>query len=98
MKLSPEERAKTGCLGILIPIVVTAYSLRYFITRRSSGRFGATPVEGDAAIGLGVSAVGIAVFVHALGFVPYERILPLKWALVIAGIILFVLGIIWEHL
>jgi hypothetical protein len=102
MKMDQEDRIKTGCLGILIPLFFGAYAVRWIIERRAGRiRFrdiGKQPLTGEAAVALGITALGICLFVHALGFVPYERFPLLKWLLAAAGVVVFFIGLSWERL
>ena len=59
---------------------------------------GRGPLAGDNAVALGVTALGVCLFVHALGFVPYQRLPVLKWTLVVAGVTVFFLGLFGTEL
>jgi hypothetical protein len=91
-----DDRVKTGCMGLLLPLGMAAYGLYYIRHPRMLNRFGRV-METDVVIGMGIMAVGMAVFVHALGFVPYERISFLKWLVAAVGVGVFIYGLTWPH-
>lgn len=91
-----DDRAKTGCMGILMPLGLLTYGLYYIRHPRMLNRFG-NVMETDEVIGIGIMALGMAVFVHALGFVPYERIPLLKWLVAAAGAGVFIYGLTSPH-
>ena len=88
------ERIKSGCMGILLPAVTAAYGLYYLSHRRMLDRFGRLR-DPDVVISIGLCAIGIAIFVHGLGFVPYERVRGLKYFVAACGATVFFLGLIW---
>lgn len=92
-----DDRVKTGCMGILIPLFFGALALRWIVQKRTF-RVASHATTGEAAVGMGIMTLGICLFVHALGFVPYERVPLLKWLLVAAGVGVFFLGLSWERL
>jgi uncharacterized RDD family membrane protein YckC len=44
---------------------------------------------------MGICALGIALCVHAFGFVPYQRIPLVKYLIAMAGVALFIYGLFW---
>jgi hypothetical protein len=84
------ERAKTDCLGLLLPLAVNAYALYNFTHPRRGDYTFHRPLNPDTIVGL-----GIALLLHAIGFVPYERVPFLKYLLAAAGLALFLYGASW---
>ena len=83
-----------------MPIALIGYGI-YRITRpdRVDYLFH-RPLDEHTAISLGmsigISCFGMALFLHGLGFVPYERIRGLKYVVCALGIVVFFLGLSWE--
>jgi hypothetical protein len=102
MKMDNEDRTKTGCMGVLLPLIFGAYAVRWIVTERAGPirlrDIGRGPTTGEAAIALGITTLGLCLFVHAFGFVPYQRIPIVKWLLAAAGVAVFILGILWREL
>lgn len=96
--MEPEDRYKTGCVGIVLPVLVAAYGLRRILHPRQFNRYTGQWLEGDGVVGLGISALGLAVFAHGLCFAPYGRIRFLKYVIAGVGVVFFCLGILWEEL
>jgi hypothetical protein len=100
--MDSDEKTKTGCAGILIPLFFAAYALKWILSKRAGPvglrNIGHPPMTGDAAVGFGIMTLGICLFVHALGFVPYERVRGLKYILAAAGVSVFLLGLLWEQI
>ena len=90
----PNDNIKTGFLGILVPMIGAAYGIRTIIRQRTSGRWGGEPTYGDEAIEFGLAVIGIAIFSHAWGFEPYRRHPVIRGILTLAGIVLFLKGVI----
>jgi uncharacterized membrane protein len=84
-----DNRYQTGCLGILIPLALVAYALSFLIWHYRRERYQFRYRSPESIEGDGITVLGIALFVHALGFVPYKRWPLLRWLLVAAGILLF---------
>jgi hypothetical protein len=91
--MNPDDRAKTGCAGIAIPLACLVYAAFWFATPESLSSWAIRPIRGADAAALGVSIIGLALFVHAFGFVPYQRYPVLRWLLVLGGVSLFFKGI-----
>lgn len=96
--MDADDRTKTGCLGILLPLAVAAYGAYRIVHPREVNRFTGQPYEGNAVVGLGVSAIGLAVFCHAFGFIPYRRIAGLRWVVAALGVTIFFLGLFWREI
>lgn len=90
-----DDRVKTGCAGLLLPLVIAAFGYYRITHPRRLNRFTGTPNDPQDVVALGIVALGIAVVVHAFGFVPYHRIPVLKYLLAAAGVVLFVYGLKW---
>jgi hypothetical protein len=95
--MDPDERTKTGCMGILLPMATAAYGAYRIAHPRKVSYLFHTPIT-SPSIAVGVCALGIALFVHGLGFVPYERIRFLKYLIATLGIVLFIVGLFWEQI
>lgn len=91
-----DDRVKTGCMGILVPIAVAAHGIYRIVRPRRHDLFGRL-VDRDFVIGTGIAALGIAVFVHAFGFVPYARFPVLKYTVATGGVAVFLYGLTWPH-
>lgn len=92
--MKDNDRSRTVWMGILIPLACAAFGLYRIVYPHEYNRGTAQFYEGDAVVGLGINALGIAVVVHALGFVPYQRIPAVKYMVAATGIVLFVYGLI----
>ncbi len=90
-----EDRTKTGCMGLLIPLALVAYGVYRITHPWKRSRFTGTWKNPEDVAALGICALGIALCVHALGFVPYERVPLLKWLLAAAGVAVFIYGLFW---
>ena len=88
-----EERVKTGCIGLLLPLATVAFGYRLISHPNRPNRFTGTPSDPQDMIALGIAALGIALCVHAFGFVPYDRIPVFKYLLALAGVVLFFMGL-----
>ena len=97
--MNSEDRYKTGCVGIILPLLVAAYGVRRILHPRQFNRLTGLWDEGAGVVGLGISALGVAIFVHGLCFVPYRRIRFLRSTVAAIGIALFLLGLLfWREL
>lgn len=92
--MNEDDKVKTGCMGILIPLACAGFGLYRILHPHEYNRGIGHAYEGAAVVGLGLNALGIAVFVHALGFVPYERIPWLKRLVAAVGVDLFICGFV----
>jgi hypothetical protein len=95
--MNPEDRAKTGCMGILLPVAVAAYGVYRITHPRKLSHLFHTPLD-PPTIWIGISALGIALFVHGLGFGPYQRIPGLRYVIALTGVGVFFLGLFWEQI
>src|SRR5688572_19248080 len=84
-----DDRYKTGCLGILLPLALVAYSLRYIVWHYRHPRHECRPASDESLERHGVAVLAIALFVHAPGFVPYKRWPRFRWLLVAGSVVLF---------
>lgn len=89
------DRAKTHCLGILLPLAANAYAIYQFTHPRRGDYLFRRPMNPDTIVAFGIVGLGIALFLHGIGFVPYERVPFLKYVLAAAGVTLFVYGLSW---
>jgi hypothetical protein len=89
MKGNADDRYRTGCLGILLPLALVAYALRHIVWHYRHKRHQWRPVSDESIEWRGVGVLAIALFVHALGFVPYKRWPLIRWGLVAGSVILF---------
>jgi hypothetical protein len=94
--MTPDDRVKTGCAGIIIPLAAVAYATIWFFSPESVSTWGIRPIRGRAAMGHGITILGIALFVHALGFVPYRRYRILQIAVILIAIATFFTGLFWS--
>jgi hypothetical protein len=91
-----DDHVKTGCMGILIPLAVAAYGI-YRMMHSKGVTYRGQPRPPDDVIGGGIAALGMALFVHGLGFSPYEKVRFLKYVVAGIGIAVFVYGLTWPH-
>ncbi len=92
-----DDRVKTGCMGILLPLALAAYGVHRILYPRKLNRFTGRPVETDDVVSLGICALGMALFAHGWGFVPYTRIPFLKYLVMGLGVVAFVYGLSWAN-
>lgn len=90
-----DERVQTGCMGLLLPLALAAYGIYRITHPRKLNRFTGTWRNPEDVVALGICALGIALCVHALGFVPYQRIPLVKYLLAAGGVALFIFGLFW---
>jgi hypothetical protein len=91
--MHPDDRYKTGCVGILMPLALVAYALRYIVWHYREERYKFRYQSPESIEWFGVSILGMALFVHALGFVPYKRYPIVKWLLVMISIFIALYGL-----
>ena len=84
-------------MGILLPLAAAAYGA-YRIAHPGKLSYLFHTLGNSSGIWVGVCALGVALFVHGLGFVPYERIRFLKYLIASLGIVLFIVGLFWEQI
>jgi hypothetical protein len=89
-----DDRVKTGCAGVLLPLVVAAYGIRTILRQRTTGRWGREPTVGPEAVEFGIAVLGLAVLVHAWGFDAYKRHPVVRGALIMLGVAMFIKGIV----
>jgi len=89
-----DDRYKTGCIGVLVPLLVAAYGIRTIIRQRTTGRWGRPPTVGPEAVEFGIAVLGVALFAHAWGFEPYRRRPFIRWLLTALSIAMFLKGVI----
>ncbi|MCS7091069.1 MAG: hypothetical protein RMN51_03305 [Verrucomicrobiota bacterium] len=85
-------------IATVIPLlIVLVYALPCIIEKRTLGWYGAPPRTGGEAVRFGFSLIALALIVHAW-YLPFYRRLPvLRWFLVVAGGLAFlVLGLLWD--
>lgn len=85
----------TDCLGILLPLAANAYALYNFTHPRRGDYLFHRLLNPNTIVAFGIVGLGIALFLHAIGFVPYERVPFLKYVLAAAGVALFIYGLSW---
>lgn len=90
-----EDRAKTDCLGLLLPLAVNAYAIYQFTHPRRGDYLFHRPMNPDTIVALGIIGMGIALFLHAIGFAPYQRVPFVKYVLASVGVVLFLYGSSW---
>lgn len=83
--IEADDKVKTGCMGILLPLVIAAFGFHRLTHPRRLNRFTGLPNESHDVMALGGLALGIALIVHAFGFVPYARVPFLRYALAVTG-------------
>lgn len=91
-----DDRYKTGCVGVLLPLFAAAYGVRAIIRQRTPGGLRYRPTVGPEAVEWGIAALGVAVFVHAWGFEPYKRHPWIRAILTVVGVAMFLKGVIRE--
>jgi len=89
-----DDSYKTGCIGVLVPLVVAAYGIRTIVRQRTTGRWGRSPTVGPEAVEFGIAVIAVALFAHAWGFEPYRRHPFVRWLLTALSIALFLKGVI----
>jgi hypothetical protein len=86
----PEDNGyKTGCVGILMPLALVAYGLVHIIGHYRRKRYEFWPRSEESIEWEGVAILAMALFVHAVGFVPYKRYPVIRWLLVSISIGVF---------
>lgn len=90
-----DDRAKTGCVGVLLPVAGMIYGGWIMLRKEGFRNYGIRPVRGAEAVDFGISVIGMALFVHALGFVPYRRHPVVRISLIVISIVLFFKGLLW---
>jgi hypothetical protein len=89
-----DDRYKTGCVGIILPLLVAVWGIRIIIRQRvPRGRGAPAPLVGPEAVEVGIGVLGVAVLLHAWGFEPYKRHPIIRALLTAAGIALFLKGL-----
>ena len=84
------ERA--DCMGILLPLAANVYALYNFTHPRRGDYLFRRSMNPETIVSLGILGLGIALFLHAIGFVPYKRVPFLRYALAAGGVALFIYG------
>jgi hypothetical protein len=92
-----DDRVKTGCMGILLPLALAAYGVHRILHPIKLNRFTGRLMETDDVVSLGICALGMALFAHGWGFVPYTRIPFLKYLVMGLGVVAFVYGLSWAN-
>lgn len=90
-----DDRAKTGCMGILLPCLLAAYGIYRITHPRKLSRITGTLRNPEELVALGISALGLALVVHAFGFVPYDRVPLLRYIFAAVGVSVFFYGLAW---
>jgi hypothetical protein len=88
------DRYKTGCVGILLPLVGAAYGILIIACQKTSGIRGLSPVVGPGAVEVGIGILGVALFTHTWGFEPYRRHPIIRGILTITSVAMFLKGVI----
>jgi uncharacterized membrane protein len=87
-----DDKYKTGCVGILMPLALVGYALLKIVWHYRRDRYEFRYRSPESIEWSGVSILGMALFAHALGFVPYRRYPIVRWLLVAVSIIMFFYG------
>jgi hypothetical protein len=82
-------------MGFLLPLALAAYGVSRIAHPRELNRFTGRWRNPEDVVALGICALGIALCVHAFGFVPYQRIPLVKYLIAAAGAALFIYGLYW---
>ena len=88
-----DDKYRTGCVGILIPLALVLKALHLIIWHYRPKRFRFRYQSPESIEWQGVSVLGMALFVHALGFVPYKRYPIVRWLLVAVSIFIVFYGL-----
>ena len=91
--MQKDDKYKTGCVGILIPLAVVGYALLKIVWHYRRDRYKFRYQSPESLEWDGVSILGMALFVHALGFVPYKRYPVVRWLLVAISIFVVFYGL-----
>jgi hypothetical protein len=94
--MNSDGQAKTGCLGILLPLVLAAFGVRRILHPPNVDYLFHRPVDPSTRIPVGICALGMALVLHGLGFGPYQRIPGLKYVIAALGVAVFVYGLVWH--
>ena len=91
--MQKDDKYKTGCVGILMPLALVGYAMMKIVWHHRKDRYkfryrSAESIEAD-----GITILGMALFVHALGFVPYRRYPIVKWLLLAISIVVIFYGL-----
>ena|SRR2546423_726739 len=93
-----DDKVKTGCMGVLLPIVLAAFGVHRIMHPPKVSYLFHTPIDPRTRIPTGIVALGMALVAHGLCFVPYERIRGLKYVIALLGVGVFFLGLSWEQI
>jgi|tagenome__1003787_1003787.scaffolds.fasta_scaffold14693138_1 hypothetical protein len=95
--MDSNDRAKTGCLGILLPLALGVFGVHRVLHPPHVDYLFHRPVDPSTRIPVGIFALGLALILHGMGFVPYQRIPGLRYVIAALGVAIFVYGLVWHH-
>jgi hypothetical protein len=94
--MDSDDKAKTGCMGILLPLALVIFGIHRIRHPPHVDYLFQMPADPSTRIPAGICALGIAIFLHGLGFVPYQRIPGLRYLIAAVGTGVFIYGLSWH--
>ncbi len=94
--MDSDDRAKTGCMGILLPLALVSFGVYRILRPPHVEYLSHRPADPATRIPAGICALGMALFLHGLGFVPYQRVPGLRYVIAALGVAVFIYGLAWH--
>ena len=82
-------------MGILLPLALVTFGVYRILHPPHVDYLFHRPADPTTRVAAGICALAMALFLHGLGFVPYQRVPGLRYIIAALGVGVFVYGLAW---